>query len=145
MCKLRSAWFSTGLVWHERRGYWNWVYFSTKNNDWRRYDRRNFWDHRIFRPGMDGHTFELVLTRNEGNDFYKKYFLNIFYSSILIMRNINDIPLRFRKAGRMWCGGARETHWATCFSPANFPAFFDLHDTIYDMLSFENFIYPCIA
>ena len=24
------------------------------------------------------------------------------------------IPLRFRKAGRLWCGGARETHWATC-------------------------------
>ena len=24
------------------------------------------------------------------------------------------VPLRFRKAGRVWCGGARETHWATC-------------------------------
>ena len=24
------------------------------------------------------------------------------------------IPLRFRKAGRVWCGGTRETHWATC-------------------------------
>ena len=24
------------------------------------------------------------------------------------------ISLRFRKAGRVWCGGARETHWATC-------------------------------
>ena len=23
-------------------------------------------------------------------------------------------PLRFRKAGRVWCGGALETHWATC-------------------------------
>ena len=23
------------------------------------------------------------------------------------------LPMRFRKAGRMWCGGARETHWAT--------------------------------
>ena len=22
--------------------------------------------------------------------------------------------LRFRKAGRVWCDGARETHWATC-------------------------------
>ena len=21
-----------------------------------------------------------------------------------------DLPLRFRKAGRVWCGGARETH-----------------------------------
>ena len=26
----------------------------------------------------------------------------------------NVLPLRFRKAGRVWCGGARETHWATC-------------------------------
>ena len=24
------------------------------------------------------------------------------------------VPLRFRKTGRVWCGGARETHWATC-------------------------------
>ena len=24
------------------------------------------------------------------------------------------LPLRFRKAGRLWCGGAPETHWATC-------------------------------
>ena len=24
------------------------------------------------------------------------------------------LPLRFRKAGRVWCGGARETLWATC-------------------------------
>ena len=24
------------------------------------------------------------------------------------------LPLRFRKAGRLWCGGARGTHWATC-------------------------------
>ena len=24
------------------------------------------------------------------------------------------IPLKFRKAGRVWCGGARETHWVTC-------------------------------
>ena len=23
------------------------------------------------------------------------------------------LPLRFRKAGRVWCGGARESHWAT--------------------------------
>ena len=25
-----------------------------------------------------------------------------------------NIPLRLRKAGRVWCGGARETHCATC-------------------------------
>ena len=24
------------------------------------------------------------------------------------------LPLRFRKAGKVWCGGARETYWATC-------------------------------
>ena len=26
----------------------------------------------------------------------------------------NILPLRFRKAGRVWLGGARETHSATC-------------------------------
>ena len=25
-----------------------------------------------------------------------------------------NVPLRFRKVARVWCGGARETHWATC-------------------------------
>ena len=24
------------------------------------------------------------------------------------------LPWGFRKAGMVWCGGARETHWATC-------------------------------
>ena len=24
------------------------------------------------------------------------------------------LPLRFRKAGRVWCAGAQETHRATC-------------------------------
>ena len=24
------------------------------------------------------------------------------------------LPLRFRKARKVWCGGARETHWASC-------------------------------
>ena len=24
------------------------------------------------------------------------------------------LPLRLRKAGRVWCGGAGETHWVTC-------------------------------
>ena len=32
------------------------------------------------------------------------------------LRNVKrfNIPFRFRKAGRVWCSGARETHWATC-------------------------------
>ena len=25
-----------------------------------------------------------------------------------------NLTLWYRKAGRAWCGGARETHWATC-------------------------------
>ena len=27
---------------------------------------------------------------------------------------IHHLPLRFRTAEKVWCGGARETHWATC-------------------------------
>ena len=26
----------------------------------------------------------------------------------------NYVPVRFRIAGRLWCGGARATHWGTC-------------------------------
>ena len=26
------------------------------------------------------------------------------------------LPLRFRKAGTVWCGGAGETHWPTCYN-----------------------------
>ena len=29
------------------------------------------------------------------------------------LRKVLHLPLRFRKAGRVWCGGAWETHWAT--------------------------------
>ena len=38
--------------------------------------------------------------------FYKFFKCRIFCLLIL--------PLRFRKAETVWCGGARETHWATC-------------------------------
>ena len=38
------------------------------------------------------------------------YFRRVFQLS----PKLTDLlPLRFRKAGKMWCGGARETHWAT--------------------------------
>ena len=29
---------------------------------------------------------------------------------ILKIKVFSVVPLRFRKAGRMWCGGARDTH-----------------------------------
>lgn len=35
--------------------------------------------------------------------------------------------LRFRKAGTEWCGGAGETHWATCHNNKS-PCFLDLND-----------------
>ena len=31
-----------------------------------------------------------------------------------LVYNLKILPLRFKKAGRVWCCGARETHWATC-------------------------------
>ena len=31
-----------------------------------------------------------------------------------LIRNKLNIPVRFKKAGRVWCGGARKTHCATC-------------------------------
>ena len=41
------------------------------------------------------------------------------YWSVLILCiqkriGYENLPLRFRKAGRVLCGGTRETHWATC-------------------------------
>ena len=33
---------------------------------------------------------------------------------IFLARKRQKIPLRFRKAGKVWFGGARETHCATC-------------------------------
>ena len=48
----------------------------------------------------------------------------------------HTIPLRFRKAGRVWCGGARKTHRATCHDGVtpcktkdflNYPCFLDLN------------------
>ena len=55
-----------------------------------------------------------------------------------LIRNCNNekIPLSFKKAGRVLCGGARETHWATCHNRvtptkttefSNLPAFSDLN------------------
>ena len=50
------------------------------------------------------------------------------------------ISLRFTKAGRVWCGGARETHWAHVTiewllakprSFSNLPAFLGLDDTYF--------------
>ena len=35
-----------------------------------------------------------------------------FHEVIKLLKNIQ--PLKFKKAGRMRCGGARETRWATC-------------------------------
>ena len=33
---------------------------------------------------------------------------------------ITNLPLRFRKAGRLWCGGARETPRATAYNELRF-------------------------
>ena len=33
---------------------------------------------------------------------------------MLPIEHVTCLPLRFRKARRVWCGGARETHWAPC-------------------------------
>jgi len=46
----------------------------------------------------------------------------------------SKVPLRFRKVGRVWCGGSRETHWAMYRNPVTpsktkefLPAFLDLN------------------
>ena len=58
---------------------------------------------------------------------------------ILAVKSVCEIfvPLRFWKAGRAWCGGARETYWPTCQNEVTFsktkelfksPCFLDLND-----------------
>ena len=36
-----------------------------------------------------------------------------FVDESLKYDHLKYLPSKFRKAGRVWCGGARETHWAT--------------------------------
>ena len=40
----------------------------------------------------------------------------MFIFFMVISGKTVKLPWRFRKAGRVWCGGARETHWATCYN-----------------------------
>ena len=57
------------------------------------------------------------------------------------------LSLRFRKAGRVWCGGARETHWATGDSYQNqgvsqiTPFFLDLNGRKISKIYTKNFWY----
>ena len=58
--------------------------------------------------------------RSEGTYSRKCFILDYWRISCIIfgcrsfgLVNI-DVPLRFRKAGSVWCGGAPETPWATC-------------------------------
>ena len=43
---------------------------------------------------------------------YSTLFFNIKYLSLVFntITGLKKLLLRFRKAGRVWCGGARETH-----------------------------------
>ena len=50
----------------------------------------------------------------------------------------SKVPLRFRKVGRVWCGGSRETHWAmyrNSVTPSKtkefLPAFLDLNGLLF--------------
>ena len=60
----------------------------------------------------------------------------------------DQLPLRFRKAGKVWSGGAWETHWATCQmewllakprSFSNLPAFLDLNGS-FNLPYFDSFL-----
>ena len=45
-----------------------------------------------------------------------KFVRQFLFYDIPLLQNLreNFLPLRFRKAGKVWCGGARETHYDTC-------------------------------
>ena len=84
--------------------------------------------------------------------FRLKQFFHIFISinKILMLSRLPETqrillhrPLRIRKVGRVWCGGARETHGATCHNGVTpsktkeflkFPCFLDLNGSGSKML-----------
>ena len=43
----------------------------------------------------------------------KSWITNFLFTGCYKFCRINIIPLRFRKAGSVWCRGARDTHWVT--------------------------------
>ena len=51
----------------------------------------------------------LELQQKSLDEFKNKTVLNKISSFYVIY-----VPLRLRTAGRAWCGGVCETHWATC-------------------------------
>ena len=62
--------------------------------------RRYFWERRSFRPICSF----ILSSISAGSTKHPKQISKFRYF----------LQLRFRKAGRVWCGGTRRTHWATC-------------------------------
>ena len=48
----------------------------------------------------------------QGQGIGNKLLIIKFFVKFREFEKTNNIPLRFIKAGRVWCGGARDTHWA---------------------------------
>ena len=71
--------------------------------------------------------------------FYRLYHTVLSWGPLQNGCQEEVLSWRFRKAGRVWCGGARETHWATWhngvtvrkkWTHSNLHAFQDLDDSI---------------
>ena len=76
----------------------------------------------LFPRALD-YSFSKVLDKTDPT--YSQYYWDFYFYTWLTWKRAknckflvipfrNFVPLRFRKAGRVLCGGARETHWATC-------------------------------
>ena len=77
------------------------------------HQKRQYWDilKMHFYPGGQKSRNGTPLLKNHG--WTKNWECTVFLCYRLEILG-QDIPLRFRKAGRGWCGGALETHGAAC-------------------------------
>ena len=72
---------------------------------WKLIEQNCYWFY-SFIPSFELFRTKIICYQNVSTKFWV-YSSMWFWFLVLL-------PLRFRKVGRLWCGGARETYWATC-------------------------------
>ena len=68
----------------------------------------------FFYSSSDGKTFDIICLETLAKRPCHLFMVLFCEAWNLYATQPFKVPLRFRKAERVWCGGARGTHWATC-------------------------------
>ena len=82
---------------------------TTAGNQFWRFWITPFSQRRFCCPQRCHHKYSQIFKRK----FWLKNVIFLFDCLNKVFKDLT-LPLGFRKAGMVWCGGARETHWATC-------------------------------